>query len=79
MGIGRKKERDALYQLTDLSILFHKRSIEKHNGKDTLHWTNHIDSPSRRYRTGIAFEQVCLLHIKHWAFKMKSGSKLIDS
>ena len=58
-----KKERDALYQLTDLSILFYKRFVEKYNGKDEHHWTNIIDSPSRRTWTGIAFEQVCLLHV----------------
>jgi AAA+ ATPase superfamily predicted ATPase len=58
-----KRERDALYQLTDLSILFYKRFIEKYNGKDEHHWSNTIDSPSRRAWTGIAFEQVCLLHI----------------
>ncbi|MBO7567753.1 MAG: ATP-binding protein [Bacteroidales bacterium] len=58
-----KKERAALYQLTDLSILFYKRFVEKYNGKDDRHWTNLIDSPTRRAWTGIAFEQVCLLHI----------------
>jgi hypothetical protein len=58
-----KKERDALYQLTDLAILFYKRFVEKYNGKDEHHWVNSIDSPARRAWTGIAFEQVCLLHI----------------
>ena len=52
-----------MYQLTDLSILFYKRFVEKYNGKDEHHWTNLIDSPSRRTWTGIAFEQVCLLHV----------------
>ncbi len=58
-----KKEREALYQLTDLSVLFYKRFVERYNGKDEHHWTNLIDSPSRRAWTGIAFEQVCLLHV----------------
>jgi hypothetical protein len=58
-----KKERDSLYQLTDLAILFYKRFVENYNGKDEHHWTNTIDSPSRRAWSGIAFEQVCLLHI----------------
>ncbi|MDO4511218.1 MAG: ATP-binding protein [Bacteroidales bacterium] len=58
-----KKERDSLYQLTDLSILFYKRFVEKYNGKDAHHWSNAIDSPARRAWTGIAFEQVCLLHV----------------
>lgn len=57
-----KKERDALYQLTDLSVLFFKRFVEKYNGRDEKHWTNLIDHQSRRTWTGIAFEQVCLLH-----------------
>ncbi len=58
-----KKERDSLYQLTDLAILFYKRFVEKYNGKDEHHWSNTIDSPARRTWTGIAFEQVCLLHV----------------
>jgi AAA+ ATPase superfamily predicted ATPase len=61
-GFG-KKERDSLYQLTDLAILFYKRFVEKYNGKDERHWTNTIDNPARRAWTGIAFEQVCLLHV----------------
>lgn len=59
----KKKERDALYQLTDLSVLFYKRFVENYNGKDAHHWSNTIDSPARRAWTGIAFEQVCLLHV----------------
>ena len=58
-----KRERDCLYQLTDLAILFHKRFVEKYNGMDEHHWSNTIDHPARRAWTGIAFEQVCLLHI----------------
>ena len=58
-----KQKRDALYQLTDLSILFYKRFVENYGGKDEHHWMNTIDSPSRRTWTGIAFEQVCLLHV----------------
>ncbi len=61
-GFG-KKERDTLYQLTDLSILFYKRFVANYNGKDERHWSNTIDGPSRRTWTGIAFEQVCLLHV----------------
>lgn len=59
----KKKERGALYQLTDLSTLFYKRFVETYNGQDEHHWTNIIDSPIRRTWTGIAFEQVCLLHV----------------
>ncbi|MBR1726793.1 MAG: ATP-binding protein [Muribaculaceae bacterium] len=58
-----KSERDALFQLTDLFILFYKRFVERYNGKDEHHWVNSIDSPARRTWTGLAFEQVCLLHV----------------
>lgn len=58
-----KKERDSLYQLTDLSILFIKRFVENYNGKDYSHWSNMVDSPKRRSWSGIAFEEVCLLHL----------------
>ena len=58
-----KKKKESLYQLTDLAILFHKRFVESYDGKDAIHWTNMIDNPARRAWTGIAFEQVCLLHI----------------
>lgn len=58
-----KKKKESMYQLTDLAILFHKRFVENYDGKDSMHWTNMIDNPARRAWTGIAFEQVCLLHI----------------
>ena len=61
-GYG-KKERDALFQLTDLSVLFFKRFVEKYNGRDPKHWTNMVDNPARRTWTGLAFEQVSLLHV----------------
>ncbi len=58
-----KSRRDTMYQLTDLSILFYKRFVEGYNNKDEHYWTNTIDSPARRAWTGIAFEQVCLIHL----------------
>lgn len=58
-----KKTKGSIYQLTDVFVLFFKRFVEKYNGKDEHHWTNLLDSPDRRVWSGIAFEQVCLLHI----------------
>ena len=58
-----KSERDAVFQLTALAILFFKRFVEKYNAKDEHHWTNTIDLPAHRAWTGIAFEQVCLTHV----------------
>lgn len=59
-----KKERDAIFQLTDLSVLFFKRFVENYNGRDLKHWTNMVDNPTRTSWTGIAFEQVSLLHLE---------------
>ena len=58
-----KKTKGALYQLTDLFILYFKRFVEKYNGKEERHWTNLLDTPRRSVWSGIAFEQVCLLHL----------------
>ena len=58
-----RKAKNALYQLTDLSILFYKRFVERNNSKDARFWTNLIESPRRRTWSGIAYEQVCLVHL----------------
>lgn len=58
-----KNQRDAVFQLTDLAILFFKRFVQKYNFKDEHHWSNTIDLPAHRAWTGLAFEQVCLTHI----------------
>ena len=59
-----KKQRDAVYQLTDLFSLFHLRYIKNSTGMDDTFWTDTIDSPSHRAWCGYAFEQVCLHHIR---------------
>ena len=58
------KQRDAIYQLTDLFSLFHIRYVKDSNGMDETFWTDMIDSPSHRAWCGYAFEQVCLHHIR---------------
>lgn len=59
-----KKQRDFIYQLTDLFSLFHLHYIKGSTGMDETFWTDTIDSPSHRAWCGYAFEQVCLHHIK---------------
>lgn len=59
-----KKQRDFIYQLTDLFSLFHLRYIKDSIGMDDTFWTDTIDSPSHRAWCGYAFEQVCLHHIR---------------
>lgn len=58
-----KKERDVIYQLTDLFTLFYLRFVKNNNGQDSHFWSNMIDAPERRTWCGYAYEQLCLHHI----------------
>lgn len=58
-----KRERDKLYQLTDLYILYYLKQVKGNETEDENYWLSRIDLPSRRAWSGYAFEQVCLHHI----------------
>ena len=58
-----KSERDTMYQLTDMYVLFYHRFMKNAGGIDEHFWTNSIDTPSRRSWSGYAFEQLCMNHI----------------
>lgn len=58
-----KKQKEALYQLTDLFSLFHLRFISKTNKDDDNWWINKIESPTFFNWAGYAFEMLCLLHL----------------
>lgn len=72
-----KKERDVMYQLTDLFTLFYLKFVKNSNGRDEHLWSNMIDSPERRAWNGYSFEQVCLHHISQ--IKHKLGISGIQS
>lgn len=74
-----KKEKDMIYQLTDLFMLFHKRFVARYNGKDDTFWRNMIDNPRRRSWSGIAFEQVSLLHLSQIKAKLGISGVLTDT
>ncbi|MCF0214362.1 MAG: ATP-binding protein [Muribaculaceae bacterium] len=59
-----KQSKDALYQLIDNFTLFYFHYIKGNKNNDTHFWTNNIDSQLHRTWSGIAFERVCLQHIK---------------
>ena len=59
-----KQSKDALYQLVDNFTLFYFHYIKGNKNNDTHFWTNNIDSSLHRSWRGIAFERVCLHHIK---------------
>lgn len=58
-----KTSRDSLFQLIDPFVLFFKRFVEKYNGYDENYWLNTLRGAKKTSWSGIAFEQVCLLHI----------------
>ena len=58
-----KKQKDKLFQLTDLYTLFYLKQVKGAQQVDGDYWTTRIDSPAHRAWAGYAFEQVCLHHI----------------
>ena len=75
-GIG-KKERDVVYQLSDLFSLFYLRFVANYTGNDDSHWSNMEDSPVKRAWMGYAFEQVCFHHVRQ--IKQKLGILGVES
>jgi len=59
-----KKRRDAFYQLMDPFSLFHLRFIEQDSNPDPNEWTQGISSKAKSAWEGLAFEHVCLLHVR---------------
>lgn len=59
-----KKEKDSLYQLTDLYSLFYLNFIKQSSPDDESFWLNAHESPMYRTWSGYAFEMVCLHHIR---------------
>ncbi len=69
VSIG-KKERDAVYQLTDLFSLFHLRFAADNNSQDQNFWTNMSSSGAKNAWAGYAFERVCFHHVKQIKSKL---------
>lgn len=65
-----KKERDKIYQLTDMYSLFYLRFIHNEKGQDENYWTNLGQSSKKTAWMGYAFEQVCLHHIRQIKHKL---------
>ena len=59
----RKKNRGAIFQLTDPYTLFYLTFLHNRNITDEHLWSNLIDNPARLAWSGYSFEQVCLHHI----------------
>ena len=58
-----KKERESMYQLTDVFSLFYLRFVEGGSGQDENLWSKLSGKPQTTSWSGYAFEQICLHHI----------------
>lgn len=57
-----KKDREVLYQLSDLYCLFYLRFVKDYRGRNPHAWTE-MSAGKRNAWNGYAFEQVCLAHL----------------
>jgi hypothetical protein len=58
-----KKEKSALYQLSDFYSLFYIKFIRENYRLNENCWINGLDTSEQRAWSGYAFEQVCLAHL----------------
>ena len=74
-GYG-KKNRDALYQLTDHFTFFYLRFIKDTGVGDIPFWPAYTDDGGHRAWTGYSYEQVALAHIDQIKRKLQIGGVL---
>ena len=58
------KTKGAVFQLIDSYTLFYYRFIQQNTGGDEYFWSRQTGSPIYYNWCGLAFERVCLLHVK---------------
>ena len=59
-----KKSKGALYQLIDNFTLFHFAFVNEYKANDRCFWSGSADSQFRVVWEGLAFERVCLQHVR---------------
>lgn len=57
------KERDMLYRLSDMYLLFFFRYVDGNNSMDEQFWLHNFNSRSVESWEGFAFEALCFLHL----------------
>lgn len=72
-----KKNRDALYQLTDFYTLFYFKFL-KNGSYDEHFWTLQTDTSVRNTWCGLAFERVCLDHVAEIKAKLGISGVLTE-
>jgi len=74
-----KRKRGSFYQLIDPFILFHLRFNEKRGMYNDKYWLQFAATPAYHAWSGIAFERVCLLHLKQIKDGLGIGSVLTEA
>ena len=64
-----KKSKGVVYQLIDNFTLFYYKFL-KNRPDDEHFWSNQINTPAVNTWTGLAFERVCLMHIRELKRKL---------
>lgn len=59
-----KSKKGCLFQLVDSLLLFHLQFVAGESNPDPQYWTNSVVSVSQSVWRGLAFERVCLLHVR---------------
>jgi len=59
------KERDMLYRLSDMYLLFYFKYVDGNNSRDEQFWLHNFNSRSVESWEGFAFEALCLAHLPH--------------
>jgi len=68
-----KKKREALYQLIDNFTLFHLRFVAGEQNPDEHYWSNTSLSSAQAVWRGLAFERVCLQHVRQLKRALQIG------
>lgn len=63
VGFGKRK-RDSVYQLVDPFTLFYFQFMRGESNTDPEFWMTHVSSPAISAWRGLAFERVCLAHVR---------------
>ena len=63
VGFGKRK-RDSVYQLVDPFTLFYFQFMRGESNTDPEFWMTHVSSPAISAWRGLAFERLCLQHVR---------------
>lgn len=72
------KKHNAIYQLIDNFTLFYFKYMKANKNGDEHFWSNSYLSPIRYSWVGLAFERVCMQHIRQIKDKLKIGGVLTN-